>query len=180
MFPNSGVEAWEQKQRWALSAPMDSILSDFSATTFLPAPVIWARLCGAVLFAAIIGFERELKERPAGLRTHAMVALAACAFGILATEVTRSPVFQNTEVRMDPLRVIEAVTSGVAFLAAGFIIFQKGEVHGLTTGAGIWLAAAIGLSVGFGYWVLALPATLLGAIILTALRWFEQAAKLKE
>lgn len=159
---------------------MDNILSDFSADTFLPASVIWLRLAGAVLFAAIIGFERELKARPAGLRTHAMVALAACAFAVLATEVTRSPVFANTEVRMDPLRVIEAVTSGVAFLAAGFIIFQKGEVHGLTTGAGIWLAAAIGLAVGFGYWVLALPATVLGAIILTALRWFERAAKLKE
>jgi putative Mg2+ transporter-C (MgtC) family protein len=159
---------------------MDSILSDLSSPTYLPAPVIWMRLLGAVLLAAVIGFERELKSRPAGLRTHAMVALAACAFSLLAIEVTRSEVFSDTEVRIDPLRVIEAVTAGVAFLAAGFILFQKGEVRGLTTGAGIWLAAAIGLAIGFGYWTIALPATIIGAIILTLVRQVEKVMDLKE
>lgn len=159
---------------------MDSIVSDILGPTFLPYPVIWARLVGAVLFGGIIGFERELRERPAGLRTHALVALAACTFAVLATEITGSRIFSDNEVRIDPLRVVEAVTAGVAFLAAGFIVFSKGHVKGLTTGAGIWLAAAIGLSIGFGYWMIAFPAVLLGAIILIVLRWFEQAADLKE
>jgi putative Mg2+ transporter-C (MgtC) family protein len=112
---------------------MESIIADMTHSTFLPAPVIWARFVGALLFGAVI----------------------------------------------DPLRVIEAVTAGVAFLAAGFIVFAKGEVKGLTTGAGIWLAAAIGLSIGFGYWMIALSATILGVVVLALLRRFESFVELK-
>lgn len=159
---------------------MDSIYSDILHETYLGHWVIWTRLLGATLLSGIIGFERELKDRPAGLRTHAMVSLAACTFAVLSTEITRSEIFSDSEVRIDPLRVIEAVTAGVAFLAAGFIFFAKGEVKGLTTGAGIWLAAAIGLSIGFGYWIIAFPAFLIGALVLTVLRRFEQIIHLKD
>ncbi|WP_099865030.1 MgtC/SapB family protein [Pararhizobium haloflavum] len=159
---------------------MDSIIADITQTTYLPAPVVWARLFGALLFGAIIGFEREMKSRPAGLRTHALVSTAAAAFALLATEVIHSDSLGDNEVRIDPLRVIEAVTAGVAFLAAGFIVFAKGEVKGLTTGAGVWLAAAIGLSIGFGYWMIAVPAAVLGVLVLTLLRKFETITSLKE
>ncbi|GLQ37402.1 membrane protein [Rhizobium albus] len=158
---------------------MESIIADMTHSTFLPAPVIWARFVGALLFGAVIGFERELRSRPAGLRTHALVAVAASAFAILATEVIHSENLGDNDVQIDPLRVIEAVTAGVAFLAAGFIVFAKGEVKGLTTGAGIWLAAAIGLSIGFGYWMIALPATILGVVVLALLRRFEGFVELK-
>ncbi|WP_404864256.1 MgtC/SapB family protein [Georhizobium sp. MAB10] len=158
---------------------MESIIADMTHSTFLPTPVIWARFVGALLFGAVIGFERELRSRPAGLRTHALVAVAASAFAILATEVIHSENLGDNDVQIDPLRVIEAVTAGVAFLAAGFIVFAKGEVKGLTTGAGIWLAAAIGLSIGFGYWMIALPATILGVVVLALLRRFEGFVELK-
>lgn len=160
---------------------MDSIISDIAQPTYLAWPVVWARLLGALLFGAIIGFEREMRSRPAGLRTHAMVSIAAAAFALLATEVIHSnSLGDENEVQIDPLRVIEAVTAGVAFLAAGLIVFAKGEVKGLTTGAGVWLAAAIGLSIGYGYWMIAFPATILGVIVLAALRKFETFASLKE
>lgn len=158
---------------------MDSIIADMTQPTFLPAPVIWARFVGALIFGAVIGFERELRARPAGLRTHALVAVAASAFAILATEVIHSDNLGDNAVQIDPLRVIEAVTAGVAFLAAGFIVFATGEVKGLTTGAGIWLAAAIGLSIGFGYWTIAVPATVLGVVVLALLRRFEGFVDLK-
>ena len=91
----------------------------------------------------------------------------------------RTPYFDDQSVRMDPLRIIEAVTAGVAFLSAGFIIFNQGKIRGVTTGAGIWLAAATGLSVGFGYWAIALAAAVLGLLIMVLLRRFESAWDLK-
>ncbi|MDY6962283.1 MAG: MgtC/SapB family protein, partial [Pseudomonadota bacterium] len=81
--------------------------------------------------------------------------------------------------RMDPVRLVEAVTSGIAFLAAGVIVYTKGSVRGLTTGASMWLSAAIGLSVGMGMWVVAVAATVTGIIVLWLLRETEIAAGIK-
>jgi putative Mg2+ transporter-C (MgtC) family protein len=164
----------------AISAAMERVFSDIFAPTHLGYAVIWARLLAAVIFGGLIGFERELKARPAGLRTNALVALAAATFAILSIEVVRSDAFAQDTVRVDPLRVIEAVTAGVAFLAAGFIVLQRGEIQGLTTGAGIWLSAALGLSIGFGYWSIALPALVIGAVVLVALRHMESLIGLKD
>lgn len=156
---------------------ISDIVADFAGGTTLPYPVIFVRIMGALLLSAVIGLEREARDRPAGLRTHMLVSLAACIFAILAIEVPNAAIFGGREINSDPLRVVEAVTSGVAFLAAGFIVFSKGEVHGLTTGAGIWLAAAIGVSTGFGMWGLALAAAVFGSIVLLLLlrleRWMD-------
>jgi putative Mg2+ transporter-C (MgtC) family protein len=159
---------------------IEAIFHDFTNHGILPPAVAAARLIGAALLAGLIGFERELKSRPAGLRTHMLVSLASAMFAVLSTEVVASPAFTDEQVRADPLRAIEAVTAGVAFLAAGFIIFARGEVRGVTTGAGIWLAAAIGLSVGFGYWSIAFVGTIVGAIIIAALLAVEKKLDLKE
>jgi putative Mg2+ transporter-C (MgtC) family protein len=159
---------------------IEAVLQDFTNPSVLPPAVAAVRLIGAALLAALIGFERELKARPAGLRTHMLVSLAAAMFAVLSTEVVDSPAFSDEQVRADPLRAIEAVTAGVAFLAAGFIIFARGQVRGVTTGAGIWLAAAIGLSVGFGYWFVAVAGTIIGAIIIAALLAVEKKLDLKE
>ncbi len=80
----------------------------------------------------------------------------------------------------DPIRVIEAVTAGVAFLAAGAIFRSQGDVKGLTTGAGMWLAGAIGVACGAGYCMLAVMATVLAAFILVAVRWLGGYAKGRE
>ena len=75
--------------------------------------------------------------------------------------------------RIDPLRVVEAVTAGIAFLAAGTILFSRGEVHGLTTGAGMWLAGAIGVACGFGLWQIAAFGTFVVLVVLGLLHAFE-------
>ncbi|MBW3096775.1 MgtC/SapB family protein [Pseudohoeflea coraliihabitans] len=159
---------------------LESILNDMTMETNLPIAVIVARFIGAVLLVSGIGFERELKDRAAGLRTHMLVSLSAAIFAVVALEVVNHPEFVGEKVQLDPLRIIESVTAGVAFLSAGFIIFKRGEVRGVTTGAGIWLAGATGLATGFGYWSIALATAVLGIIIVIVLRRVESAVELKD
>ena len=122
------------------------------------------RLLMAAGAGAAIGIEREIKDRPAGLRTHMLTALAAAVFTILTFEI-----YSTAKGTGDPIRVIEAVTAGVAFLAAGAIIQGRRGVEGLTTGAGMWMAGALGVACGAGYYVLAVIATILTVSILALL-----------
>lgn len=156
------------------------LLQEIAPQTTLPWQVIAMRLTAAVLFGGILGFERELSERPAGLRTHMLVCLASATFAIVSVEMVGMAMFEQEHVRADPIRLVEAITSGVAFLAAGFIIFKRGHVRGLTTGAGMWLAAATGLSVGLGFWLIAGLTCLLGAVVIVVLRQVEVRFDLKE
>jgi putative Mg2+ transporter-C (MgtC) family protein len=134
------------------------------------------RLLLAMALGAVIGFEREQLDRPAGLRTHMLTALAAAVFTIITIEIHAGLGRTGGDQNADPLRIIEAVTAGVAFLAAGAIFRSQGDVHGLTTGAGMWLAGAIGVACGAGYGVLAVMATVFAALILIAVRWLEHHA----
>ena len=92
---------------------------------------------------------------------------------ILAIEITHVDDFTGQEIRIDPLRLIEATTAGVAFLAAGLIFFSKGTIQGLTTGAGMWLAGATGLAVGLGFWQIAVLITIIALIVLGALQMMQ-------
>ena len=152
---------------------MGSLAEEFAHPTFLPFPVIVARLLLAALLGAAIGFEREWRARPAGLRTHILICLAAATFGILTIEIIHLPAYGQRETTLDPIRAVEAVTAGVAFLAAGSILFTRGEVQGLTTGAGMWLAGAIGLACGLGLWQIAGLGTLLVLVVVGLLHTFE-------
>lgn len=158
---------------------MDALIAEFTPATSLPWQVIAARLVLAVLLGGILGFEREMAERPAGLRTHMLVCLASAVFAVTAQEIVSMPVFSGDHVRADPIRLVEAITAGVAFLAAGFIIFKRGAIRGLTTGAGMWLAAATGLAAGLGLWVIAGLACLMGALVLALIRRLETRLDLK-
>jgi len=149
---------------------MEEFLARFGQPTWLPFSVIAGRLLLAAVLGALVGVEREWRHRPAGLRTHILVCLATAAIAILTIEITHVDAFAGQEIRIDPIRLVEATTAGVAFLAAGLIFFAKGEVHGLTTGAGMWLAGAIGLAVGLGFWQIALLATVLALIVLGLLQ----------
>ncbi|MGO7017671.1 MgtC/SapB family protein [Rhizobium leguminosarum] len=154
---------------------MDLIIADIIPASRIHYPVIFARLFGAIVFGGLIGFEREARDRPAGFRTHILISLAAALFAIISIEAVHMPGFTDDEqVRIDPLRVVEAVTAGVAFLAAGMIVFARGRVHGLTTGAGMWLSGAIGLAMGFGYWPLAFFTTIVAICVLFAFGKLEQ------
>lgn len=104
----------------------------------------FARLAAAALYAGIIGFDRELRAKPAGLRTNIVVGIAAAAFGYVsehAFEATRG---------YDPSRVASEVVSGVGFLGAGAIFASAGKPAGLTTAAALWGSAAAGLAAGVG------------------------------
>lgn len=136
---------------------------------------ITLRLLLAALCGAGIGFEREMQNRPAGLRTHMLTAMAAAVFTILTFEIFHATRAFDNKLSLDPIRVIEAVTAGVAFLAAGTIIQSRGKVEGLTTGAGMWLAGAVGVSCGAGFYRLALIAVVLAMLILGGLRYVEKA-----
>ncbi len=138
--------------------------------THLGFGTILVRMLSAIGLGAIIGFDREYLKRPAGLRTNVLVSLAAATFTVLTLELMKqSEAFAGTDSQTDPIRIIEAVTAGVAFLAAGSIIMSRGRVRGLTTGAGLWLAGAVGTACGMGSYSIAILATVLGVVILSLL-----------
>lgn len=137
--------------------------------------LLLARLGAAAAAGLVIGLDRELRGKSAGLRTMMLVSLAAALFVVLTISMSQSPAFQgDTHVRADPLRVVEAVVTGVAFLGAGSIIQARGAVRGLTTGASIWMVGAIGAACGAGLYDLAAIATLMAFLILTVLGFIER------
>ncbi len=152
-----------------------SELEQFSASlrSWTPEWVIAIRLALACLFGGLIGLERELKARDAGLRTHMLTALGACAFTLVSWEIFEQVRQYQMEAGSDaaglagdPIRVVEAVTAGAGFLAAGIIFQHRGKVQGLTTGAGVWTAAAIGVACGSGAYTIAAATTALVLIVL--------------
>jgi putative Mg2+ transporter-C (MgtC) family protein len=148
--------------------------------TWTPEPVIAARLVIACVLGGLIGFERELRHHDAGLRTHMLTALAACVFTLTAWELFRHVRVVDESSNADPVRVIEAVTAGAGFLAAGIVFQAGGRVHGLTTGAGVWAAAAIGVACGSGAYSIAAMATGLVLLVLFGLRVVERRLGLRD
>src|SRR5437667_11617175 len=131
----------------------------------------------AMALGGIIGYDRELADKPAGLRTHALVAGAAALFvglGNLAVAKFHSS-FADSTVRSDPIRLFEAIITGVSFLGAGTIIRRSaGErVQGITTAASLLFTAAIGATVGLKEWFLAEVVTVVVFFILHLTRWFK-------
>lgn len=143
-----------------------SWLELYSSTGALASLEVAFRLLLAVMLAGVLGWDREEKDRPAGLRTYMLVALAAALFTVLTFEIFETVNSRNPEGNSDPIRIIEAVTAGVAFLAAGTIIQGRKSVRGITTGAGMWMAGALGVAVGAGHYLLAIFAALLSFSIL--------------
>ena len=130
------------------------------------------RLAAAAGMGGVIGFDREAKARPAGLRTHMLTAVAAALFTIMTIEMHQQLLAQKHQGG-DPIRIIEAITVSVSFLAAGTIIQRGRNVHGITTGAGLWLAGAAGMTAGFGEYLIGSMAVGLALIILTGLGYVE-------
>lgn len=149
---------------------IEVLAGEFTRPTSLPFPVMALRLLMAILLGGLIGWEREIHARAAGLRTHMLIALAAACFTLVAVELTDFGASNPEQQRTDPLRLIEAVTAGVAFLAAGSIVINRGSVKGITTGASMWLCGAIGLCCGMGDLRLALLATGLALVVLYLIR----------
>ena len=148
-------------------------MEGFTVHTETPAPEIMLRFGAAVLFGMILGLDREIRRKPAGLRTHILISLAAALFTLITFEMHYQFAGNNAIRTADPVRIIEAVTAGVAFLAAGAIIQSRSGVHGLTTGANMWLAGALGVACGAGYYFLATIGTVFALIVLVVLAKVE-------
>ena len=133
--------------------------------TETPLALIGARLIVAAALSAVIGIEREAHDSDAGLRTHVLIGVAAALFTALVFEIYAS-VGGAGSGNADPIRAVEAITAGVAFLGAGAIFREKDRVKGLTTGAGMWLAGAIGMACALGHYGIAAVAAALGFVVL--------------
>ena len=129
---------------------------------------IFVRLLLAVVLGGIIGMERGMKNRPAGLRTYMLVTLGACV-----VMVTNQYIYQVFDTG-DPVRLGAQVVSGIGFLGAGTIIVTgRNKIRGLTTAAGLWATATVGLAIGIGFYEVALLAGLLVFLVLTVLHKWE-------
>ena len=123
------------------------------------------RLVLATVLGAAVGVNRELFLKPAGLRTHALVALGASLFAIVALLLTPSAGADFTAVS----RIVQGLVAGVGFIGGGVIIRRDDPqgVHGVSTAASIWVSSAIGLSAGLGLWRAALAAVALAVVVLS-------------
>jgi putative Mg2+ transporter-C (MgtC) family protein len=125
----------------------------------------------AAVLGGAIGFERELREREAGLRTHMLVAVGAALFTMVSAYAWTDWQFSAREgLTFDPTRIAAQVVTGVGFLGAGAIIRQGLSIRGLTTAATLWVVAAIGMATGAGYYTAAVITTLLVLFSLWPLR----------
>ncbi len=129
---------------------------------------ICLRLAIAMVVGLVIGIEREYTHRPAGMRTHTLVALGACAVSI-----TGELLFFHYGSAADPARLSAQVITGVGFLGAGTILQEGSTVKGLTTAASVWAVACLGLAAGFGYYVLAVAGMVFILITLTIFEWLQ-------
>jgi putative Mg2+ transporter-C (MgtC) family protein len=131
-----------------------------------------ARLAIAGALGAAVGFERELRDREAGIRTHLLVSLGSALFTIVsAFGFHEFLVAGGNVVRADPTRIAAQIVTGIGFLGAGAIIREGLSVRGLTTAATLWVVAAIGMAAGAGYYWPAVAATALTIFALWPLRW---------
>lgn len=123
----------------------------------------------ALLLGSVIGLERELKHKPVGIKTCAIIAITTCVLTIVSIQAAEHYAQVSENIRTDPMRLAAQVISGIGFLGAGVILHKKNDaISGLTTAAIIWAAAAIGIATGAGFIFDALIAT---AMILIAIRF---------
>ncbi len=126
---------------------------------------VLGRLILAITLGGLIGFEREVKKRSAGLRTHVLVSLGSCL--IMLTSLYVFDIYKDIAT-LDPARIAAGIITGIGFLGAGAIIRSGEAVKGLTTAASLWLVAGIGMGIGCGFYL----ASLLTAVLAIAVLFF--------
>ena len=140
---------------------------------------IVSRLALALVYGGLIGWEREARNKPAGLRTHMMVSLGSAAFTLVSFELAAAAA-ERGGMASDPIRIVEGVTAGIGFLGAGSIIQGRGSVEGVTTAAGLWVVGAIGIACGGGHYLLATTTAVLAFVILAGLGFIESRSRRKD
>ena len=134
--------------------------------TFDPLSVhFWLPIGVAVLCGAIVGIDRELRDKPAGLRTSILIVVGTTIFISLGRTIDANA--------LDPSRVLGQVITGIGFIGAGVMMTRNQEVKGVTTAAVVWLLAGIGSIVGFGHYTAAIAMSLLIIVILVGVEWLE-------
>jgi putative Mg2+ transporter-C (MgtC) family protein len=142
---------------------LSTIADEFSDLGVSELTSVSLRLLMALLLGAILGYERETRGAAAGLRTHMLVAMGSALFVLVSLQV-EMPI-------SDLSRVLQGIIAGVGFLGAGAILkMQSGEISGLTTAAGIWLTAAVGVASGLGLMATAVLSAILAWVVLALLR----------
>jgi len=132
---------------------------------------MFGQLLLAVVLGMILGTERSVfANKKAGTRTYALVALGACLFSIVSLQVTTNYLGL---VSFDPMRVVAGIITGIGFLGAGIIIFKENSLEGLTTAAGLWVSAGIGVAVAYSLYAIAIFTTVLTLIVFTVLWGLE-------
>lgn len=140
----------------------------------LPWTDVLIRLALASIFGALVGLERARKNWTAGMRTHMMVCAGSCLIMIVSA-FGFSDILGTEHVALDPSRIAAQVVTGIGFIGAGTILFQKqGTIRGLTTATGLWVVAAIGLATGAGMYFASGATTIIALIILWALEPLER------
>ncbi len=135
---------------------------------------VFGKLALSALLGMLLGAERSLAGKVAGMRTYAMVSLGSCLFVVTSVLVTAA---YAGVTPFDPMRMAAGIVTGIGFLGAGVIIFREKMLQGLTTAAGLWVAAGIGIAVGFGLTAVAVFATALALVVFTALWHLENRLK---
>jgi putative Mg2+ transporter-C (MgtC) family protein len=138
------------------------------------------RIGVAAVLGGAIGFERETLNKPAGLRTHMLVSLGAAMFMVIALLVVADYGGDPVQGRIDPTRIGSTIVTGIGFLGGGIIFRTEDRIRGLTTAAGLWVAAAIGMAVGGGYYVLAVGGTGLSLVVLVLMRSLESLTPVRQ
>jgi putative Mg2+ transporter-C (MgtC) family protein len=128
---------------------------------------ILIKIVVSTVLGLLVGFEREVHNKPAGMRTHSLVCVGSTLFTILSVSV----------IGAEPSRIAAGIVTGIGFLGAGIIFQAKNKMRGITTAAELWVLAAIGISVGIGYYFAALITTLVVIFILVPMKYFEKEAK---
>lgn len=138
---------------------------------------ILGKMVMAMFLGGLIGFERETADKPAGLRTHMLVAGSAALLTGLGRVLVPEMGIDESVIRADPIRMIEAVVTGVTFLGAGTIIRHRGknQVEGLTTAASLFLTSAVGIGIALNQFALTIGATIVVLLILSGLKYLERA-----
>ncbi|MAA65464.1 MAG: magnesium transporter MgtC [Alteromonadaceae bacterium] len=139
----------------------------------IPLLDMFIRLSVAAGLALMLGLERELRGKAAGLRSHMLVSLGASAFIMMGMHILFATAEGDPSARIDPTRIVEGVIGGIGFLGAGSIIQSRGNIQGITTGASIWMAGAIGVACGIGNIALACMVTAMALVIMVVLGRFE-------
>lgn len=145
------------------------------------------KLLLAVVLSGLIGFDREFKNRPAGIRTHSLVCIGAVVITMVQNEIvsgTIKVVIDNPSLKgvisSDSSRLTAQIVSGIGFLGAGTIIVNRQRIKGLTTAASLWVTAAIGIAVGMGYYLMAIFSTVTVILVLSFLSKLIQVNAIKK